>query len=279
MKRSEAFWRPLLCGVLIGGLGVAPGVSGGALAASFGYYALLLFAAAHPIKAVKTEWKTLFPLGGGLVLGVVLFGRGLLWIFEAFPAEMRCAVAGLILGTLLLSGKKVFAPPHRLRQGLLALGAFFSGLWLFYGNLFPTVRAIPRSSDWVLCGGVYAFGTVVPGVSASCILLSMDGYDDVLGLLAGEHPSALIPFALGFAAVAVCLVGLVNALYTRHQAVTSAVVFGFTVSSVVPVVPPLALNKASIVAVLCGFFTLALVCTGRKSGEIRERRLTDRGEI
>ena len=279
MKRSEVFWRPLLCGVFIGGLGVAPGVSGGALAASFGYYALLLFAAAHPIKAVKTAWKTLFPLGMGLALGVVAFGRVLLRGFEAFPAEMRCAVAGLMLGTLLLSGNEVFAPPHRLRQGVLALTAFAAGLWLFYGNLFPTVSAIPRGSDWVLCGGVYAFGTVVPGVSASCILLSMDGYDDVLGLLAGEHLSALVPFALGFAAVAVCLVVFVNALYTRYQAVASALVFGFTVSSVVSVSPPLALDKASIVAVLCGLFAFALVCAGRKSGEFRERWLTDCGEI
>ena len=102
MKRSEAFWRPLLCGVFIGGLGVAPGVSGGALAASFGYYALLLFAAAHPIKAVKTASSAFVPMVGRTladsldsVMGLSLLLKNAIGLVGALAILLACAMPAL----------------------------------------------------------------------------------------------------------------------------------------------------------------------------------------
>lgn len=253
MKTKSIVLRPLVCGWIIGALGIAPAVSGGALAALLGYYEPLLFAAAHPIHALKTNRKTLLPLCVGIVSGVLVFGRVLVWLFEAFPAEMRCAVAGALLGAL-PSYVKTAAGDARptAKDGILAVGTLVCGLWLFYGGSLPTVGDSLSFSEWMLCGGVYAAGTVVVGISASCILLSMGAYEAVLSAVTEVQPAALLPLGLGFGLTAVVLVCTVNSLYTKHKRSTQFAVLGFLVSSIFPVIPPLKPDKTGVVAVLLG---------------------------
>ena len=279
MTRNASFLRPLFCGVAIGALGIAPGVSGGALAASFGYYEPLLFAAAHPLKALKQNGKTLCLLALGIAGGILAFGRALLRLFEAFPAEMRCAVVGIILATLIAGTS---APPsHRVRAWGVSAAAFAAGLLLFYGHLFPRMGAPATFYEFVLCGGIYALGTVVPGVSASCILLSMGAYEGVLAVVAGENWHALLPFAVGFAAVAAVLVCIVNFLYTRFFEAMSAAVTGFVAASVVPVLPPLSADKTGAVAVLCGLcgFAAALWAGGGAACKEKPLYSRNRGDL
>lgn len=279
MTRTSSVLRPLFCGAAIGALGIAPGVSGGALAASFGYYEPLLFAAAHPLKALKQSGKTLCLLALGIAGGILAFGRALLRLFEAFPAEMRCAVAGIILATLITGTS---APrSHRGRAWGLTAAAFAAGLLLFYGHLFPPMGAPATCGDFVLCGGIYALGTVVPGVSASCILLSMGAYEGVLAVVAGENWRALLPFFVGFSAVAAILVCIVNFLYTRFSAAMNAAVTGFVAASVVPVLPPLSADKTGVVAVLCGLcgFAAALWAGGGTACKDKQLYNQNRGDL
>lgn len=250
MKRFCKLRRPLLCGVLIGVCGIAPGVSGGVLCVSLGYYERLLFAAAHPVKALKTDAATLLPLGIGIVFGMVAFGRGMARLFALFPSEMRFMVVGLIVGTFPDVVKQARATSARRGWWAMTAAAFVLGLWLWRGGGGITVSSPPTFAEWMLCGGVYAVGTVLPGVSASCILLSMNAYESVLTLIGGGDLPALLPFSAGFAAVAGILVCIVNLLYTRCAPLIHYALAGLLAASVFPIIPPLSADRSGVVS-LC----------------------------
>ncbi len=258
VKRTSVDWRALFCGVIIGALGIAPAVSGGALAALLGYYEPLLFAAAHPVKALKTNAKTLLPLGLGIVGGILVFGRVLWWLFEAFPSEMRCAVAGALVGALPAFVKDTVRNTFvSIKHVTAAIVTCICGIWLFYGGSFPNVGNPPTFSEWMLCGGIYAIGTVVVGISSSCILLSMGAYESVLLAISGGVPAALLPLALGFLLTAAVVVCIVNFLYTNHKTLTQFAVFGFLVSSILPVIPPLKPDKSGVLSLMLGLLCAA----------------------
>lgn len=263
MKGWLAETKPFWCGVLIGTMGILPGVSGGALAAALGYYELLIFAAAHPWKAFKSRKITLTLLAVGIAVGVVLVGRLFLRLFEAFPTAMRCAVAGTILATLLPVTAEKPSPKLRWKKGMLEALALAVGLFLFIGNVVPPLCVPFRFGEWMLCGGIYAFGTVVPGISASCILLSMGAYEKVLSVIAGENLRAIVPFLAGFLLASAGLVCIVNSLYTAHKTAMEAVTTGLVVASVFPVVPPLSPDKFGVMAVLCGLLCFGATMTVR----------------
>lgn len=263
MTRTLSWLRPLLCGVAIGALGIAPGVSGGALAASFGYYEPLLSAAAHPFNALKTNLKTLLPLGIGIASGVLLFGQLLLRLFSTFPTGMRWMVAGLIAGTLPETAHRaVRAGGKRRTLRMVGLAAFLLGLFLFYGNVFPKIGTPTGFLEWATCGGIYALGTVVPGVSSSCILISMNAYEAVLSVLGGENFAAILPLLVGFSVVAGGLVCIVNALYTKSEALMQAAVCGFVAASIFPVVPPFQADKTGMLSLLLGLLAAAATWWG-----------------
>ena len=280
MKKCIADLKPLWCGVLIGTMGVMPGVSGGALAAAFGYFELLIFAAAHPLKALKESGKTLLLLLPGIGSGVLLFGKLFLRLFALFPTVMRCTVAGMILGTLCSAKRET--PPLKTRalRWSVSAAAFAAGLFLFYGKVFAPLTPPFRFKEWGICGGIYAVGTVVPGVSASCILLALDAYEPTLSMLAGENVGAICPFFVGFAAVAAGLVCIVNRLYTKHKTVMDAVAGGFVASSVIPVLPPLFPDKTGVIAVLCGLMGFAgMVIVGCKEETLYSAKCVDSAEF
>ncbi len=276
MKKYLIGLKPLGCGILIGTMGVMPGVSGGALAAAFGYYELLIFAAAHPLKALKNNTKTLCLLLPGIGIGVVLFGKLFLRLFAAFPTAMRCTVAGMILGTLLSTKRERYTIKTRVFRWSLSAVAFALGVFLFYGKEMPSLVAPFRFEEWMLCGGIYALGTVVPGISASCILLAMDAYEQTLAVLAGENMAAILPFFIGFGIVAAGLICIVNRLYTSHKTVVEAMTTGFVASSIIPVIPPIFPNKTGVMAALCGLMALAMtVGIGCKEDALYSNKCAD----
>ena len=275
MKRIYDSLKWLVCGLCIGGMGVAPGVSGGALAASFGVYPLLVDAAAHPISALKHKSATLLPLGTGMLLGIILFGQVVSYLFSAYEVVARCTVAGMMLGTLpKMTREAIDNNPRNKRFLGLSLFTFFVGLWLLRGGFLPKIHQNPSFCEWVLCGGIYAFGTVVPGISASCILVSMNGYENVLSVMAGRNLAALLPLFIGFAVAAAALVCIVNHLYTNHPTPIQFAVIGFLSASIIPVIPPITPDKTGVVATLCALLAAVGMWWAGEHATVKSKSLT-----
>ena len=246
----------LLIGVLIGAGGVAPGVSGGALAVMLGIYDRLAHLAAHPKKAAR-QWHFCLPILLGILLGAVTLGRALALFFAAAPVAARCLFIGLLAGTLPRVWQTAARDGFRTRHlACAALGAAVGGLLLF-GHILPKLPE-PTFPALLLCGAVLGIGTAIPGVSSSFILLSMDAYGYVLSAIGGTRPAFLLPIGVGFAASLLLTVKLVDVLYRRFYSAVSFTVFGFLLASFVPVCPAIPCDRRGVAAVLLGVLAAAV---------------------
>jgi putative membrane protein len=90
--------KQLMIGIVIGGGMILPGVSGGVLAVVLGVYEGMLDALANLIKDVRKNTYLLGPLLLGVVIGVLLFGKVLFFVFDKYPMEAKYTFMGLILG-------------------------------------------------------------------------------------------------------------------------------------------------------------------------------------
>lgn len=237
----------VLTGFLIGIGSIAPGISGGAIAVVFGLYDRITDAIANFYKQFLQKMKFLIPLGIGAVVGILLFGKLIFFLFEQYNVQVRCLFIGLMVGTLpsvfRSATKKGFRwwylLPMAAAAGLIGVMGYFETLTYTGGNAglnFPILLG---------CGAVLGFGTIVPGVSSSFILMSVGIYDSVMQVIADMQIVNMIPLAIGFAGFVLLFAKLINWLYARAYGLISFIVCGFLIGSIFPVIPPLGLDLKS----------------------------------
>ena len=250
MIRGKQTALRLAAGYLIGVGAVAPGLSGGAVAVVFGVYQRLVEAVAHLHRDFRKNMGYLLPLGLGGMLGVVSLGRVLTLCFALWPEPTQAVFLGLMAGTLPFVARSAARDGMRPWYVLLTAASFGGGLWLFLraGEAAPSAEL--TFGQLLLCGGILGFGTVVPGVSSSFILLSLGCYEPVLRVIDGENWRGALPLLLGFGGSALLLLKLVEVLYCRWYGAMSFTVLGLVLSSMVPVCPPLRPDRGSALLLL-----------------------------
>ena len=121
MKYFNGFFK----GILIGTGAILPGISSGVLCVIFGIYETLLNCVLNFFKNIKENFKFLFPIGIGTVVGIILFGNILKYLFFAYPVQIKFIFIGLILGSVPAlikeSTKKVKFKPYYLIFTLISL--------------------------------------------------------------------------------------------------------------------------------------------------------------
>lgn len=262
----------VLTGFLIGIGSIAPGISGGAIAVVFGLYDRITDAIANFYKHFLEKMKFLIPLGIGAVVGILLFGKVIFFLFDQYNVQVRCLFIGLMVGTLpsvvRTSTKQGFRwwylLPMAAAAGLIGYMGYLDTLTYTGGNAgltFPVLLA---------CGAVLGFGTIVPGVSSSFILMAVGIYDAVMQVIADMQIVNMIPLAIGFVGFVLLFAKLINWLYARAYGLISFIVCGFLIGSIFPVIPPLGFDLKSglslLLAVTGGLLSWYLMHLKLKSG-------------
>ncbi len=231
---------------------IAPGVSGGAIAVVCGLYEQITDAVAHFYRNFKEKMKLLIPLGIGVALGILLFGQIIQFFFDRYNTQVRCLFIGLMAGTLpsviQTAKKKGFRLWYLL---LFAAAAVLIFLMSQPGNF--TYTGGTEGLTWpllLLSGAVIGFGTIVPGVSSSFILMAAGLYEPLLTTLNTMDILRLIPVAIGFGAFVLLFAKLVSFLYAHAYGAVSFTVCGLLVGSIIPVIPPLSWDLPSALAIL-----------------------------
>jgi len=190
-----------LKGLAIGIGAIAPGVSGGALAVIFGVYEKLNEAVATIFHGFRRKVIYLLPfaLGGGL--GVLAFSNIMKYLFAYHDVEMKYLFIGFMLGTLPSLIKEANTRGFKKRYILPVIITFsitviFSMLENNAVNMGP--GATPTIVDLIIYGALIGFGTIVPGISASFILMYLGAYEILLEAIASVNLFMLIPAGLGF---------------------------------------------------------------------------------
>lgn len=250
--RESGFLRTALTGFLIGIGAIAPGISGGAIAVVFGLYARITDALAHLTRDFKKNLKFLAPLCTGAGLAVLLFSQVIAWLFANYNMPVRLLFVGLMAGTL----PSVFHTANR--QGfrwwylLPMLAAAAGTVYLTCGPVFVYTggNAGLNFPLLLLCGGVLGFGTIVPGVSSSFLLMGVGLYEPVLEVIRTVDIPRLLPLGLGFFAFIFLFAKLIDWLYRKAYGFVSYLVAGLLLGSVFPVIPPLRWDGAAAAAIL-----------------------------
>ena len=155
-------------GIFIGLGAILPGISSGVICIIVGLYEKLLDSALNFLKDIKNNFKFLFPIANGAILGIVLFSKVILYCFNSIPCQTKSLFIGLLLGSIYVlfeSNKKDYI--YNKSNKLAFLVCFFIGLSLIYLENFINIKPSYTSTEFnslflILSGFLMSIGIVVP---------------------------------------------------------------------------------------------------------------------
>jgi putative membrane protein len=272
-----ALIRQLLIGIVIGGGMILPGVSGGVLAVIFGIYEQLLDSVSHFFNNVKKNIRFLTPLLIGLIIGVLIFGKILFFVFDKYPMESKFTFIGLILGGLPIlfketerKGDKKVHLPVLILSFLIAITLFVLGKGTFDFDFSSNINEGFLSIFLLfLTGVIFIAGKIIPGISSSFLLMLIGMYQYLLNILndplalTNEQYLQLVPIVLGMVIGGIFLINIIQLVIKKHFSITYSVIIGFVIGSIAAIYPGFSFDVHGFVGVLLLLVSFLIVykCT------------------
>jgi putative membrane protein len=230
--------RLIICGILVGGGAILPGLSGGVLCVAFGIYQPMMELLSHPRAAIKKHIKMFIPVGIGFVAGFFLFSKIIVVLFGASELYTTWLFIGLIVGTVPSLFRQAGVKG---RNGLswIWFGAGFILMFLTLGVVASGIikRVEPNTYWYIFCGLLWGLSIIVPGMSSSSMLISMDLYEPLNAGVANLDMGVIIPWSLGIIATVLFLARLVSFLLNKHYSPFFHAVLGIVLASTVLIIP------------------------------------------
>ncbi|MBZ2175498.1 DUF368 domain-containing protein [Schnuerera sp. xch1] len=242
-----------LKGLVIGTGAIAPGVSGGAIAVVFGMYRNLTRAIANIFTDFKNKVLYLIPIGLGGIIGILVFSNIFKYLFKNYNIEIRYLFIGLMLGTFpslfKTANKNGFKKKYMIPFIIaLSITVMFT---LSENNIIDIIpNGEPGTIQLILYGIIIGFGTIIPGVSSSVILMYIGAYDFVLEAISTIDLLLLIPMGIGFGICFLLLAKVISTLFDKLYGFTYYAVLGFVLGSIIPIYPGFILNFKYFIGVL-----------------------------
>lgn len=234
--------------IIVGLGGIAPGLSGSVLMILFGLYQDVLEALGtlFTIRRAsengrwsvlspdfKEKIRFLFPILGGMGVGVLLFSKLLHFFLTRYEVPTRFAFLGLILGTVPLFYREVKKQGFSKRYYIVIALAVVAGTWLFTLNadMFEQVTD-PNLLQKLLLGIAVAASAIVPGIDPAVLLSSLGLYETYVSALANLELHILLPMVLGLCIGGVGISFLMSGLFRHFYTASFSVVFGIFLSMI-----------------------------------------------
>ena len=247
MKKKELAIDTLK-GMFIGACMLVPGVSGGTIAIILDVYDKLISSVSSFFKDIKGNILTLLTIGGGAVIGIVLFSRAILFIVNEYAFTSMYLFLGAVLGSIPLLLKK--AKIKNFSVGLIiypVLGAAIAfATELIPKNIFSITdeSGIVEYLYIIIAGIILSIALVLPGISVSYMLLILGIYESTL--LAIEHMKIvfLLSLVLGIGLGIILSTKMLESAMKNHPKGTYLLIVGFVLFSLREIFPgiPTGLN-------------------------------------
>lgn len=245
----------IIKGIFIGAGAIVPGLSSGVLCVIFGIYEKLLDAVLNFFKDIKQNIKFLFPIALGVGIGVLLFSNGLNYVLYAFPIQTKSIFIGLILGTIPslikeVNEKQSFRPQNVVYLLIaLAIGI----VTVILENQMTIISNVEEINSFylILCGVIMSLGIIVPGVSSTIILMLLGVYSIYLQSVANLYLPVLIPMGIGLVLGSIVVMKVTKILLEKQYAKTFYSIIGFTIGSILVLVPQGMNTLEMILSILC----------------------------
>lgn len=245
----------IIKGIFIGAGAIVPGLSSGVLCVIFGIYEKLLDAVLNFFKDIKQNIKFLFPIALGVGIGVLLFSNGLNYALYAFPIQTKSIFIGLILGTIPSLIKEVNEKePFRPQNVVYLLIALAIGIvTVILENQMTIISNVEEINSFylILCGVIMSLGIIVPGVSSTIILMLLGVYSIYLQSVANLYLPVLITMGIGLVLGSIVVMKVTKILLEKQYAKTFYSIIGFTIGSVLVLVPQGMTTLEMVLSILC----------------------------
>ena len=243
-------------GMVIGIGAVAPGVSGGTFAVMLGIYDKLTDAIADIFHNFKKKVLLLFPLVLGVGAGVLGFSKIMKYLFEYHDAQVKFLFIGLMIGTLPSVVKE--ANKHGFKKRYLLPCIITFGITILFVILENNViNIIPESNPGIIAliiyGVIIGFGTIVPGISSSFILMYIGAYEILLDGIVNLDLMVLIPVGIGFVLSIILFAKLISLLFKKIYGYTYYTVLGFVLGSIITIFPAIEYSLEYLIGIVLGF--------------------------
>ncbi len=229
--------------ILIGWANVIPGVSGGTMAVVVGLYEEAMGAIGHigQRSKLRQNLSILAPIVLGVLTGIALFSRLILWLLQNYPTPTGLFFWGLVASGLpLLVGLFLKAKPGF--SGWLA-AALALAVMLVFTLVSPPDKnslAVISQRDFLTLLGFFVAGfiataaMVIPGISGSFLLLMLGLYTTVFGAIPALDFSVIIPFFVGAILGILATARGIDELLNRKPAIAYGIILGLVVGSLFP---------------------------------------------
>ncbi len=261
-KNTSQWLAYVLRGGIVGLGGILPGVSGGVLCVAFGLYKPVMEVLSNPFTGLKKHLHMLIPfvLGGGLSFWLLAGLIGKTLQNEALAPLVFSVFIGLILGTFPALFREA-GQEGRDKYSWFALGGsslFLASFFLFL-KYVQGVEITPSVPWYAFCGALWGIGIIVPGMSASPLLMTLGLYEPMSLGIYDFNLEVIIPMGIGLVITVFTLARQVQKLFEKHYSCTFHCILGFVIASTLPIIPLSFASLAEGILCLClgvaGYFS------------------------
>lgn len=253
----------LIKGFIIGASMLVPGASGGTMAIVLGIYDDLIHAVSCLKENIKSNGILLLQYGLAGVLGILLLSGPMLKAITLWNKPMMFLFLGAIIASIPPLYQKATLDHVKLRNlGAVAVGASVAYLiTLFPKGLLDFQHGLNIASILTLAvaGVAIAIALVLPGISASYLLLMLGIYDITLKAISDFDIAYLAPIAVGVLLGTFLTAGILENEMKRHPQFTYMLIIGFMLGSLMEVFPgiPMGIEIAYCLGTfVLGFFVI-----------------------
>lgn len=251
------FLSGFIKGLFIGSGAILPGISSGVICMVLGIYEKLLDSILNFFKDIKNNFKFLFPIVCGIIVGIVLFSNIISYCFNVIPCQTKSLFIGLLLGSVFVLAKTNMDDYNTSNKSayISFFICFLIGLGLIYLENIINYQVEYTSNNFsvlflILSGFLMSAGIVVPGVSSTVILMFLGVYTTYLNAISTINLIVLFPMMIGIGIGAIIFMKIIQKLLNQYHSQTMFGIIGFSLGSVLILFPGYSFNLESLIAII-----------------------------
>ena len=220
-------------GFLIGMAKIIPGVSGAVLAISLGIYDKGIKAITNFFSDVKNNIRFLVPLGIGVGISFIVGSKIVMFLLNNYYVFTMFLFLGLIMGGI----PSVYKNICRKRSGyIIFIFALISVLLLDTlsdNNIYVISNSYMYLLVFMISGLIDAFGTVIPGLSSTALLMLFGSYDIIMTAISEVNLFILTYYGIGMMVGLILVSYLMNFLFSKYKKKAYSLVLGLVIGSMI----------------------------------------------
>lgn len=223
----------ILKGFIIGIGKIIPGVSGALLAISFNVYDKLINSITNFFDNKKDNFIFLSNLGIGIILGIILFSKVIIYLLNNYYLYTTILFVGLILGGIIPLTKNINKNKKNITLIIISLISIILLSILNTNNNYILKNNFIDILYFMYGGFLEAIGTIIPGVSATSLLMLSGLYGIVLFSISNINIKVLIPFSISMLISILLLLKLTNYLIKKYYQTTYSIIIGISFGTII----------------------------------------------